>query len=91
MASPILSPRTPTMNAVELEVLVQHYYKRVPMEGASPAITGAAQTLYSLDLLYDPGVVEGPVYEITERGQAYIEHLLRVRLPELISNWEIPK
>lgn len=79
------------MTPVILEILLHYYYSPLDYKGRnSCAENDGVAFLYNEELIIHN---RGPDsnYIISERGRAYVEHLLKQPLPELITRWEIPK
>lgn len=68
----------PTLTPYELEILLHVYYSPNFLPPNDEAWRMARNRLFQRELLKDKPC---STYRITERGRAYIEHLLRQPLP----------
>lgn len=77
------------MTPVILEILLHYYYSPEGYKGRNSCAEND-----SISFLYNEGLIiynKSSNYIISDRGRAYVEHLLKQPLPEPITRWEIPK
>ena len=88
------------LNAVTLELLIRAHYRFLADEGEdednpdyawSPAQKAGIEWALQQDLLKpEEGAGAADGFALTERGQAYVNHLLTIPLPESQTIWVVP-
>lgn len=83
---------TPTLTGLQLCALL-HYYMHstedYPDWNTSPTIRNQIIELVHVGLLHGRGIRVKPEFEITEKGQAHVDHLCQLPLP--VQVWAYPK
>lgn len=78
------------MTPLILEILLHYYYSLTDYVGRnSCAEQDAIKFIYDKELIVRNSG-KGANYVISDRGRAYIEHLLKQPLPIPITRWEMP-
>lgn len=75
------------MTPIKLEILLHYYYAyELHPNSETPAARDAIVYLIASDLLIEGG--DDQPFDVTERGVAYIKHLLTIPFP--VKQWIIP-
>lgn len=74
---------------LNLEILLHCHYSPVPHENShAPAVAEGISYLHR-NCMIKPVTGEQNVYQTTDKGKTYIEHLMTIPFP--VQKWEIPQ
>jgi hypothetical protein len=87
------------MNAISLQILLHISFdpQKVAGKYANLDLTeGVLETLLTTGMIQQAGQIQsGPFHQrqmvLTERGRAYVDHILATPLPEQVTSWVIPE